>query len=88
MRRIWSEVHTRRLWRRIWVALPEAQLEFDLVKPEQVADLRSHADDVDMFRALEIESHIHHDLMAEVKTFTGQCPVGGGIIHLGPLRWM
>ncbi|MBU1659975.1 MAG: adenylosuccinate lyase [Chloroflexi bacterium] len=83
MRRIWSEAHKRRLWRRIWVALAEVQLEFGLVKSAQVADLRAHADQVDMPRALEIESHIHHDLMAEVKTFAGQCPVGGGIIHLG-----
>ena len=83
MRHIWSEVHTRRLWRRIWVALAEAQLEFGLVTPEQVADLRAHAGNVDMLRSLEIESHIHHDLMAEVKTFAEQCPLGGGIIHLG-----
>ncbi len=83
MRRIWSEVHTRRMWRRIWVALAEAQLEFGLVKAEQAADLSARADDVDMPRALEIESRIHHDLMAEVKTFAGQCPLGGGIIHLG-----
>jgi adenylosuccinate lyase len=34
-------------------------------------------------RALAIEAEIHHDLMAEVKTFAEQCPVGGGIIHLG-----
>ena len=34
-------------------------------------------------RALEIEAEIHHDLMAEVKAFAEQCPVGGGIIHLG-----
>ena len=27
MRRIWSEVHKRRLWRRIWVALAEVQVE-------------------------------------------------------------
>ena len=45
MRRIWSEAHKRALWRRIWVALAEAQAEFGLVTGEQVADLRAHAGD-------------------------------------------
>jgi adenylosuccinate lyase len=83
MREIWSEQHKRRLWRRVWVALAEAQAEFGLVTPEQVADLRAHAAEVDVERALEIEAEIKHDVMAEVKAFAEQCPVGGGIIHLG-----
>jgi adenylosuccinate lyase len=83
MRQIWSEVHKRRLWRRLWVALAEAQQAFDLVTPAQVDDLRAHIDAVDVDRAHQIEAEIHHDLMAEVKTFAEQCPIGGGIIHLG-----
>jgi adenylosuccinate lyase len=83
MRRIWSEVYKRRLWRRIWVALAEAQQSAGLVTAEQVADLRDHQDDIDLSRAFEIEAEIRHDLMAEVRTFADQCPVGGGIIHLG-----
>ncbi len=83
MRRIWSETHKRRLWRRLWVALAQAQQEAGLVTQAQVDDLRAHADDIDIDRAHQIEAEIHHDLMAEVKTFAEQCPVGGGIIHLG-----
>ena len=83
MRSVWSEVHKRQLWRRIWVALAEAQSQFGLVTPEQVADLCAHADQIDIERALQIEADIKHDLMAEVKTFAEQCPIGGGIIHLG-----
>jgi len=83
MRSVWSEVHKRRLWRRIWVALAEAQAGLGLVTPAQVADLRAHADEVDVERALQIEAEIKHDLMAEVRVFAGQCPIGGGIIHLG-----
>ncbi|MGQ9815254.1 MAG: adenylosuccinate lyase, partial [Candidatus Roseilinea sp.] len=74
------------LWRRVWVALAEAQHELGIVSAEQVADLRAHAGDVSeasIARALEIERDIHHDLMAEVRAFGEQCPVGGGIIHLG-----
>jgi adenylosuccinate lyase len=83
MRQIWSEMHKRQLWRRLWVALAEAQAEAGLVSPTQVDDLRVHAGEVDVDRAMEIEAEIHHDLMAEVKAFAEQCPVGGGIIHLG-----
>jgi adenylosuccinate lyase len=83
MRHIWSMAYKRRLWRRIWVALAEAQANFGLVTSEQVADLRVHADEVDIERAHEIEAETRHDLMAEVRVYAEQCPVGGGIIHLG-----
>jgi adenylosuccinate lyase len=83
MRRIWSEGHKRRLWRRVWVALAETQVDFGLVTAVQAADLRSHVDDVDVDRAHEIEAEIKHDLMAEIRAFAEQCPLGGGIIHLG-----
>jgi adenylosuccinate lyase len=83
MRRLWSEHHKRRTWRRIWVALAEAQAELGLVTPEQAADLRAHVGQVDVDRALEIEAVIKHDLMAEIKAFAEQCPVGAGIVHLG-----
>ncbi len=83
MRHIWSEVHKRRLWRRIWLALAEAQSEVGLVTLEQVADLRARVDEIDIARAHEIEEKIHHDLMAEIHVYAAQCPVGGGIIHLG-----
>ncbi len=83
MRRVWSELHRRRLWRRIWVALAEAQQAAGLVRPEQTADLRAHAEEIDLERALAIEAEIHHDLMAEVRTYAEQCATGGAIIHLG-----
>ncbi len=83
MRSIWSEAYKRVLWRRIWVALAEVQAEFGLVREEQAADLRNHQNQVNVERALEIEAEIHHDLMAELKAFAEQSPVGGGILHLG-----
>ena len=83
MRSLWSETHKRRLWRRLWVALAEVQAEFGLVSPQQVADLRAHMDEVDIQRAFEIEAEIHHDKMAEIKTFAEQAPLGGMILHLG-----
>jgi adenylosuccinate lyase len=83
MQRVWSEEHKRRLLRRVWVALATAQCEAGLVTDAQLADLRAHQDDVNIARASEIDAEIHHDLMAEVHTYAEQCPVGGGIIHLG-----
>ncbi len=83
MRRLWSEHNKRLLWRQLWVALAEVQAEYGLVTAGQAADLRAHQGEIDLPRALEIETEIQHDLMAEVRVFAAQCPVGGGIIHLG-----
>ncbi|MBN1486342.1 MAG: adenylosuccinate lyase [Anaerolineae bacterium] len=83
MREIWSEMTTRRLWRRIWVAIARVQSHYGLVRAEQVSDLEVHMHAVDLDRAFAIEREIHHDVMSEVRAFAEQCPVGGGIIHLG-----
>ena len=83
MRGVWSEAQKRRLLRRVWVALAEAQCEAGLVTAEQAAELRAHQNDIDIERAETIEREIRHDLMAEIRTFAEQCPVGGPIIHLG-----
>jgi adenylosuccinate lyase len=83
MRYLWSEEHKRQLWRRIWVALAKAQHETGLLTAEQLTNLRAHEDQGDVARAHEIEAEIRHDLMAEVRAFAEQCPVGGGVIHLG-----
>jgi adenylosuccinate lyase len=83
MRDLWSEVHKRRLWRAIWLALAEAQRAVGLVTAEQVADLRAHENEIDMARTHQIEADIGHDLMAELKTYAEQCSVGGPILHLG-----
>jgi adenylosuccinate lyase len=83
MRQVWSEQHKRQLWRRLWVALAEVQSGFGLVTPAQAADLQQHQEQVDIPRALEIEAEIQHDLMAELKVFAEQAPLGGGILHLG-----
>ncbi len=83
MRRIWSEENKRRLMRHVWVALATAQHQAGLVSEAQLADLQAHADQIDITRALEIEKETRHDVMAEIRAFAEQCPVGGGIIHWG-----
>jgi adenylosuccinate lyase len=83
MRQVWSETNKRLLWRQIWVALAEIQSEYGLVKSDQVADMRRHMNEINIPRALEIESETQHDLMSELQTFAEQCRIGGGIIHFG-----
>jgi len=83
MRSLWSESHKRRTLRKVWIALAKAQLCAGLVSPQQVDDLIAHQEQIDIARASEIEEQIHHDLMAEIRTYAEQCPVGGSIIHLG-----
>ncbi len=40
MRKVWSEAHKRRVWRRLWVYLAETQAEFGLVTLQQVQEIR------------------------------------------------
>ena len=42
MREIWSLEGTRLLWRKLWVALAEIQSQFDLVHPDQIAELKKN----------------------------------------------
>lgn len=83
MREIWGERNKRKIWRRIWVALAEVQMEFDLVGEDQVEALKRHQEDVDVQRSLQVEGKIHHDLMAELRVYGEQCPLAEGILHLG-----
>lgn len=83
MRHIWSELHKRRLMRRVWVALAKAQHSAGLISREQLDDLERQQDNIDIARALQIEDETRHDVMAEIRTFAEQCPTGGGVIHWG-----
>lgn len=83
MREIWSEVNRRKKMRKVWAELAKAQNKAGLVSKEELKDIISHQDDVDIERSHEIEKEIYHEVMAEIKTYTQQCKIGGGKIHLG-----
>ncbi len=83
LRSLFSEKMRRRLWRAVWVALAEAQSAHGLIEEIEVDDLRSHAGEIDVEAAVEIEREIHHDLMAEIRLFARQARRGGGKLHLG-----
>ena len=83
LRKLFGERERRRLWRAVWIALAESQARSGLVSESELADLRAHAEEIDIEGALAIEREIGHDLMAEIRVFAAQSPVGGGKIHLG-----
>ncbi len=83
MRALFSEETKRRMWRRLWLALAQAQAKAGLVKDEEVADLRRYVDAVDIDAAHAIEAEIGHDLMAELRVFASQAKLGGAKLHLG-----
>ncbi|MEQ8789903.1 MAG: adenylosuccinate lyase [Pirellulaceae bacterium] len=84
MSAIWSAQRKFSTWRRLWVALAEAEQELGLpITSEQVAELRAHVDDIDFARAAEHERVRRHDVMAHALTYGEACPTASPIIHLG-----
>jgi len=72
------------LWRRLWVALAEAEKDLGLpISDEQIAAMKAVVDDIDFDRAAEHERQTRHDVMAHVRTFAEQAPAAAPIIHLG-----
>jgi len=84
MRRNFSEAKKFGLWRRLWVALADAERELGLpVRAEQVAELRAKVDDIDFAAAERFERELRHDVMAHVHAYGEQCPGSRAILHLG-----
>ncbi len=73
-----------RLWRKLWIALAESEMELGLpVTQAQVDEMKAHADDIDYARAEEYERKFRHDVMAHVHAFGDVAPLAAPIIHLG-----
>jgi adenylosuccinate lyase len=84
MSRIFSPAFKFGTWRRLWLALAEAEREMGLPIPDEaIAQLREHLDDVDTDRAAVLERELRHDVMAHVHHLGEQAPAARGIIHLG-----
>lgn len=88
---LWSPQKRIGLWRRLWLALAEAQQELGLlaedgtprIAPSQLLEMQAHLDDIDFAQAAKYEKQFRHDVMAHVHTFGDCCPSARGIIHLG-----
>lgn len=73
-----------RTWRRLWIALAEAEKELGLpITDEQLAAMRRYADDINYEDAEKREREIRHDVMSHIYAFGLQAPAAKGIIHLG-----
>ena len=84
MRANFSDLRRFRLWRRLWIALAEAEQALGLsISDEQLAELRAHEEDVDLLAAARHEHALRHDVMAHIHAWGEQCPTARGIIHLG-----
>ncbi|MBQ7474868.1 MAG: adenylosuccinate lyase [Clostridia bacterium] len=84
MKRIFSPDRKFTTWRRLWVALAEAESELGIpITEEQIGELRANIDNVDYEAAERYEKEVRHDVMAHVRAYGDVCPNAAGIIHLG-----
>ena len=84
MQILWGETHRVGLWRRLWLALAEAERELGLDIPDEaLAQMRAHLDDVDLVAADRYERRFRHDVMAHVHAFGDQAPAARPYLHLG-----
>lgn len=81
---LFGPLHRIRTWRRIWLALAEAQQRAGLrITNQQLDQLRGTIDIIDFDRAAEHEKRLRHDVMAHVHTWGDVAPDARGILHLG-----
>src|SRR5579884_932647 len=92
MAELWGPQRKFSTWRRLWVALAEAEHELGLladdgvtprISPAQIEQLRDHVEDIDFARAEAHERRRRHDVMAHIDTYGEVCPDARDIIHLG-----
>ncbi len=84
MQYIFSQDMKFRTWRKLWIALAEAERELGLaITQEQIEELKSHAEDINYDVARAREKEVRHDVMSHVYAYGVQCPKAKGIIHLG-----
>ena len=71
-------------WRRLWIALAEAEQELGLDIPDSaLVEMRATVDELDLELAARYESELRHDVMAHVHAWGDACPTARPILHLG-----
>jgi len=84
MQAVFSPGHRYGTWRRLWLALAEAQAELGVAIPtEALEQMRGQLDRIDLVRAAEFERRFRHDVMAHVHLFGEDAPAARPILHLG-----
>jgi adenylosuccinate lyase len=84
MSQLWGAQRKFSTWRRLWVALAEAEAELGLpITAAQIQELKANVDKIDFASANAYERKLRHDVMAHVHAYGDQCPSAKAIIHLG-----
>ena len=84
MLELWSPAERHGLWRRLWLALAEAEQELGVPIPDEaIAQMRAHLDDIDFAVVAGYEKRFRHDVMAHVHAFGDVAPAAKGFIHYG-----
>ena len=84
MAELWSGQKKFSTWRRLWVALAEAERDLGLnISESQIAELKAKVDDIDFAAAAGHEKRLRHDVMAHVHAYGDVAPDARKIIHLG-----
>ena len=84
MQSLWSDRRRIGLWRRLWLALMEAERDLGVAIPEAaITELRRHLDDADLDRAADYEKRLRHDVMAHIHHLGDQAPAARPFLHLG-----
>ena len=84
MLRLWSAQERHGLWRRLWLALAEAEQQLGVAIPaEALAQMRAHLDDIDFEAVAVYERRFRHDVMAHIHAFGDAAPAAKPFIHLG-----
>ena len=84
MQQAFSDDKRFKLWRKLWVALAESQMELGLnVTQEQVDELKEYAESIDYELAAKFEKEVRHDVMAHVHAYGAYAKKAMPIIHLG-----
>ena len=89
MQKVFSADNRYSTWRKLWVALAEAEKELglDFITDEQISELKNHIYDIDYAAEAKFESSLRHDVMAHIYTYGEVCPKARPIIHLGATSW-
>lgn len=84
MKEIFSPFNKYKTWRKLWVALAEAQQELGLkITNEQISQLKAEISAIDFAKVKAYESLSRHEVMAHIEAYGDACPKAKGIIHLG-----
>ncbi len=86
MQRLFSTGHRYMTWRRMWLALAEAERELGLDIPaEAIEQMRANLEltEDDLVRVAGYEKRTRHDVMAHLEAFADRAPAARPILHLG-----